>query len=318
MTAAVRTGLLGADGEEDCRPIKAITIVCASEVTMLTGGRHEAYGVGKKPTAYEFTLVTAERMPALWQRLQSLREIMGPGSAGSQSWARPPQLQGLIDVHEEAMAFDMGHLVDPVSTVWGASCRRQRALPRATRAHADNDASLNLQVIESVLLETKAEQITPLVANPGRLVLTDKRLYFQPFNSVQAAGVEKWNLAGGASGLRALQRRRHQLRPVGVEMLFGGGGAAAASSTEASTLSTALFVALPSNALRERLVELLCEHSAAVDDAAELPAVRAATSARHPACLGACLCGWPLAVDGRLCSAAGPGDGAADGALAQA
>lgn len=144
-----------------------------------------------------------------------------------------------------------------------------------------------------MLLETKVEQITPLVSNPGRLLLTDKRLYFQPFNSVQAAGVEKWNLSGGASGLRTLQRRRHQLRPVGVELLFGGGGGGAGRATgggsaAASALSSALFLALPSNAVRERLVALLCEHSAAVDDAAELPTVRATVpwhpgAAKHPA-----------------------------------
>ena len=37
---------------------------------------------------------------------------------------------------------------------------------------------------ERLLMETRAEKITPLVTNPGRIMLTSTRLYFQPFNNV--------------------------------------------------------------------------------------------------------------------------------------
>ncbi|EEC17061.1 neutral sphingomyelinase (N-smase) activation associated factor fan, putative [Ixodes scapularis] len=38
---------------------------------------------------------------------------------------------------------------------------------------------------EEIVLETKASKITPLVTNPGLVLLTSLRLYFQPFNNVE-------------------------------------------------------------------------------------------------------------------------------------
>ena len=110
---------------------------------------------------------------------------------------------------------------------------------------------------EGELFACKAERITPLVSNPGRVLLTDKRLYFQPFNTVQTAGVEKWKLDGKSNGLQNLQRRRHQLRHTGVELQFGSGPGNRED----------VFLAFPSNAERESFVGLVCEHSTAVDDA---------------------------------------------------
>ncbi len=37
---------------------------------------------------------------------------------------------------------------------------------------------------ETIVLETQGDRITPLVTNPGRIMLTSSRLYFQPFNNV--------------------------------------------------------------------------------------------------------------------------------------
>lgn len=36
---------------------------------------------------------------------------------------------------------------------------------------------------EKRVIEKQAERITPLVTTPGRVVLTDARLYFQPFSA---------------------------------------------------------------------------------------------------------------------------------------
>jgi len=36
---------------------------------------------------------------------------------------------------------------------------------------------------ETIVKEVIADHITPLVTNPGRLMLTSSRLYFQPFNN---------------------------------------------------------------------------------------------------------------------------------------
>jgi hypothetical protein len=82
------------------------------------------------------------------------------------------------------------------------------------------------------------------VSNPGRVLLTDQRLYFQPFNGVQESGVTQWNLqakaaGGGKTALEKLERRRHQLRKTGVELVFGSGEGA-----------ESVFLAFPSNAQR--------------------------------------------------------------------
>lgn len=42
-----------------------------------------------------------------------------------------------------------------------------------------------LDLGEKVILETEADKITPLVVNPGRLLLSSQRLFFQPYNNVE-------------------------------------------------------------------------------------------------------------------------------------
>ena len=38
---------------------------------------------------------------------------------------------------------------------------------------------------EQIIMETVGDHIKPLVVNPGRIMLTSSRLYFQPFNNVE-------------------------------------------------------------------------------------------------------------------------------------
>ncbi|EEC05313.1 neutral sphingomyelinase (N-smase) activation associated factor fan, putative [Ixodes scapularis] len=45
------------------------------------------------------------------------------------------------------------------------------------------DRSCLEDLTEEIVLETKASKITPLVTNPGLVLLTSLRLYFQPFNN---------------------------------------------------------------------------------------------------------------------------------------
>ena len=59
-------------------------------------------------------------------------------------------------------------------------------------------------VRETILLKTVGNKITPLVVNPGRVVLTDAILYFQPYNNAEANPVIKIRLA---SIKRIFQRR---------------------------------------------------------------------------------------------------------------
>lgn len=40
-------------------------------------------------------------------------------------------------------------------------------------------------IYETVLIDRTVDEINPLVSNPGRLLLSTKRIYFQPYNNVQ-------------------------------------------------------------------------------------------------------------------------------------
>uniref|UniRef100_A0A1X7TEY4 BEACH-type PH domain-containing protein n=1 Tax=Amphimedon queenslandica TaxID=400682 RepID=A0A1X7TEY4_AMPQE len=52
-----------------------------------------------------------------------------------------------------------------------------------------NEVSFNTSWLENlyeeIILETQGDRITPLVSNPGRIMLTSSRIYFQPFNNVE-------------------------------------------------------------------------------------------------------------------------------------
>ena len=45
-------------------------------------------------------------------------------------------------------------------------------------------------IYEETICELPGERITPLVSNPGRIMLTSARLYFQPYNNVEV--VRRW------------------------------------------------------------------------------------------------------------------------------
>jgi factor associated with neutral sphingomyelinase activation len=65
-------------------------------------------------------------------------------------------------------------------------------------------------------LESTAVKVQPLANNPGRVMLTNKRLYFQPMNNISANPVERFAL----SSITSLSKRRHHLRDVGVEIFM--------------------------------------------------------------------------------------------------
>ena len=44
---------------------------------------------------------------------------------------------------------------------------------------------------EEQQLELTGQRITPLVCNPGRIMLTSSRLYFQPYNNVEVVRVSR-------------------------------------------------------------------------------------------------------------------------------
>lgn len=74
-------------------------------------------------------------------------------------------------------------------------------------------AHLRSPALETVVLELPATCLTPLVREPGRLVVTDTRLYFQPQHNVTGdTPVVTHPLAAVA----AVARRRSSLRHVGA------------------------------------------------------------------------------------------------------
>ncbi|XP_067052011.1 protein FAN-like isoform X3 [Acropora muricata] len=72
---------------------------------------------------------------------------------------------------------------------------------------------------EKIVMETMAKRITPLVCNPGRIMLTSSRLYFQPFNNADPCPVVKCKL----SNICRVVKRRYLLRHVGIEVFSTDG-----------------------------------------------------------------------------------------------
>ena len=76
------------------------------------------------------------------------------------------------------------------------------------------DTSRLVDFNERVQFDRPAEQLTPLVRESGRLVVTDQRLYFQPLHDVVGnAPVRSHDLAS----IAAVARRRSSLRHVGEQ-----------------------------------------------------------------------------------------------------
>ncbi|RZB38733.1 protein FAN-like [Asbolus verrucosus] len=70
--------------------------------------------------------------------------------------------------------------------------------------------ALWLDLYEKVVMETEADKVTPLVVNPGRILLSTSRLFFQPYNNVETVPVIKIEL----SVIRRMVKRRFLLRHI--------------------------------------------------------------------------------------------------------
>jgi factor associated with neutral sphingomyelinase activation len=72
---------------------------------------------------------------------------------------------------------------------------------------------------EKIIVEMAGEKVTPMVGNPGRVLLTSHRLYFQPFNNAEVEPVLKIHLRD----LKSVLRRRYILRHLGIELITKNG-----------------------------------------------------------------------------------------------
>jgi factor associated with neutral sphingomyelinase activation len=69
---------------------------------------------------------------------------------------------------------------------------------------------------EKPLLQITAFSISALMVNPGRLYITNKIVYFQPFNNVDPDPVEKYPF----QDIVRVVKRRNELRQVGLEIFY--------------------------------------------------------------------------------------------------
>ena len=106
-----------------------------------------------------------------------------------------------------------------------ATCRlphfeRLVALKEAARDREDAatfDVSRLSDLSDRPLLSAPAAQVTLLLREPGRLVVTRGRLYFQPLHNLNADTPVR---SRPLSAIAAVARRRHQLRHVALEVFF--------------------------------------------------------------------------------------------------
>jgi len=163
---------------------EAFAVEAGRTVEMKRDGEDKPYVFKREPVVGRFMLKfeKAEKLVA------QIEELVAVASDAGSSYDKAELVQRIVAQREAAMTFDTTWLED---------------------------------LTERIALETKGERVQPLVSNPGRIVLTESRVYFMPFNASEGVQVLKWSLRGG-SGLQRIERRRHNLSNTGVELFFGG------------------------------------------------------------------------------------------------
>lgn len=58
------------------------------------------------------------------------------------------------------------------------------AIVHSRQSRVSFDTSWLEDLYEQVVLEIQANKVLPLVINPGRILLTTSRIYFQPYNNL--------------------------------------------------------------------------------------------------------------------------------------
>ncbi|KAK6632193.1 hypothetical protein RUM44_007224 [Polyplax serrata] len=154
-----------------------IQIQCSSHIEMLQGNVIAAYKFKQGKTTFSFLLNYAKVDDCLSQILQLYRASTLP----------PPEqssmLAAIVFSKQSRVSFDTKWLED---------------------------------IYEKVIVETQAKKIAPLVVNPGRLVLTSSRIYFQPYNNIDSYPVFKIDL----KNITRIICRRFLLKQVGIEIFF--------------------------------------------------------------------------------------------------
>jgi factor associated with neutral sphingomyelinase activation len=112
--------------------------------------------------------------------------------------------------------------VKPIFQVWRniQSVSKFSIIDRVKRNYQSQQSQFTFDVTwledfrEQQLYETNGVRVTPLVDTPGRFLLTNSRIYFQPFNNISSKPVKKYQL----KNIVRVVKRRHVLKHVGIEI----------------------------------------------------------------------------------------------------
>eukprot|EP00887_Chlorella_sp_A99_P007641 scaffold20.g7641.t1 len=160
-------------------------VAAAERVEMLAGNRPAPY-VRRAGVAFElrFSLAYACLEDVL-PGIQDLRDLAGrDGSKAERAEARQ-LLQEIIEEHEDGAAFSAGWL-------------------------EEDD--------EAVVASAAGASVSPLAEQPGRVVLSQRAVYFQPFSAAAQAPIQAYPLGR----VEFVARRVYQLEDVGLELFFSG------------------------------------------------------------------------------------------------
>lgn len=149
--------------------------VVSEQVVEIEGGIIAPYRFKREKQAYLFTLNYVSASYCLPQILQLRRAATLPGVE------QASMIAAIVMSRQSRVSFDTSWLED---------------------------------LYETIILETTGNRITPLVTNPGRILLTSSRIYFQPYNNAEPWPVLKFCL----SDIKRVVKRRFLLRHVGIEL----------------------------------------------------------------------------------------------------
>ncbi|XP_043276506.1 protein FAN-like isoform X2 [Venturia canescens] len=122
------------------------------------------------------------------------------------------------------------------------------AIVHSRQSRVSFDTSWLEDLYEQVVLEIQANKILPLVVNPGRILLTNSRIYFQPYNNMDQHPVLKINL----KNVKSVLKRRFLLRQVGLEIKW---------NRQPDNKNEFLFLSFKNQENRDNLFESLTSQS---------------------------------------------------------
>lgn len=138
--------------------------------------------------SFSLMYVSLEKFMELLTQLYHLeRENGNSGSSDNAGGGGPSLLETIITKRENSCHFDTTNYAD---------LRERSMLPEQ----------------KSVL----CSRVTPLLVTPGCLMVTDERIYFQPFSTVSAEPCYQYEI----NTITRLYKRRHMMRDVAIELYF--------------------------------------------------------------------------------------------------